>query len=322
MNISVLITVKNVKSTIEKCLDSLTNQDFKGKYNIVIVDSLSTDGTQEILKKYSKKYNWIKVVEYKCSQPEALNYAVKNKLVARDIVALIDGDCVADKKWLKNIVKNIKEGKEMVGGICLTPKDAGFLQRLIGYDLDYRFLSTKKGYVKRHPNMNLAMKREILEKIKFDEKLLMGYDTEFGYRLNKLNKKIWFDPEIKVEHYHRASIKSYTKQQINSGKYALLAYKKIGGIKTDNINPWWMIYQPVFFILTIVFLLFSIFFNEFLTFSLVSFLILNLIMIYHTLKEFFLFKKIEVFLVYFLYWYRLLFWHIGAFFGLFNIFYK
>ena len=203
-------------------------------------------------------------------------------------------------------------GKEIVGGIALTPKDAGFLQRLIGYDLDYRFLSTKKGYVKRHPNMNMGMKREILENIRFDEKFPIAYDTEFGYRLQKLNKKIWFDPDIKVYHYHRPSLKGYTKQQINSGKYALLAYKKIGGVKTDNINPWWMIYQPFFFVSMMLFLLLSFFAREFSLVSASLFLILNLILIYPVLREFILFKKLDVFLVYFLYWYRMILWIIGV----------
>ncbi len=319
MKVSILMTVKNVKGTIEKCLDSLLNQDFNDDYEIVIIDSLSTDGTQEILKEYSKKYKKIKVIERECSQPEALNYAVEKGIVNGEIIALIDGDCVAHKDWLKNIVKDIEGGKEVVGGIALTPKDAGFLQRLIGYDLDFRFLSTKEGYVNRHPNMNMGMRREILEKIKFDENFPIAYDTEFGYRLQKFNKKIWFDPKIKVYHYHRASLKGYTKQQINSGKYAFLAYKKIGGIKSDNINPWWMIYQPFFFISLIISLLLSFFIKEFFILFIVFLIILNIMFIYPIIKEFLLFKKIEVFLVYFIYWYRMILWHIGVILGLFSI---
>lgn len=316
MKTSVMITVKNVKSTIEKCLDSLIKQNYEGEYDIIIIDSLSNDGTQEILRNYSKKYKKIRVLEHKCSQPEALNYAVKNKLVTGDVVALIDGDCVADKNWLRNIVNDIKDGKEVVGGVGLTPKNASFLQRMIGYDLDYRFLSTKKGYVKRHPNMNMAMRRDVLEEIKFDEKFPIAYDTEFGYRLNRLNKKIWFNPEIKVEHYHRASLKGYTKQQINSGKYAFMAYNKIGGIKTDNINPWWMIYQPVFFVSMLLFLIMSFFYQPLFFISVFMFMILNLTILYPIIKQFFMFKKVEVFLIFFLYWYRLFLWQIGAFFGL------
>lgn len=320
MKVTILITVKNVKNTIRMCLDSLLNQSFKESYNIIIVDSLSTDGTQEILKNYSKKYTKIKVIELKCSQPEAFNYAIKNNLLKGDIIALLDGDCVADKNWLINIVKNIENGKEIVGGIGMTPKKADFLQRLIGYDLDYRFLSTKVGYVNRHPNMNLAMKKEIIEKMLFDESLPIAYDTEFGYRLRKLNKKIWFDPEIKVEHYHRASLKNYTKQQINSGKYAFIVYnKRTGGIKKDNINPWWMIYQPIFFVTMVLFLFLSVFVRQLLFFSFFSFFVLNFIFLIIIIKEFLMFKKAEVFLVYFLYWYRLVFWHVGAFFGLLKI---
>jgi len=154
--VTILTTIKNMSGTVGRFLDSLLSQEFDQPYDIVVIDSLSDDGTMEILADYAKKHKKIKVIEYQCTQPQAFNYALDNKLVTGDIVALIDADCVAEKDWLKRIVANIESGKEIVGGIGLTPLESKGLQKVIGFDLDYRFLSAKKGVVKRHPNMNLA----------------------------------------------------------------------------------------------------------------------------------------------------------------------
>lgn len=60
MKISVCIPCYNVENYIEECLESLLNQTLK-EIEIICVDDCSTDRTLDILTKYAKRYNNIKV---------------------------------------------------------------------------------------------------------------------------------------------------------------------------------------------------------------------------------------------------------------------
>ena len=61
MLFSIIVPVYNVEKYIEKCLNSLINQDFDD-YEIVLVDDGSTDSSSEICDKYAKKYSYIRVI--------------------------------------------------------------------------------------------------------------------------------------------------------------------------------------------------------------------------------------------------------------------
>lgn len=61
-DISVIIPVYNVEQYLNKCLDSVINQDFDS-FEIIIVDDGSTDGSLETAKEYEDKYrNKIKLI--------------------------------------------------------------------------------------------------------------------------------------------------------------------------------------------------------------------------------------------------------------------
>jgi cellulose synthase/poly-beta-1,6-N-acetylglucosamine synthase-like glycosyltransferase len=311
---TILSTVKNIRPTVFPWLNSIVSQEIKEKYKIIIIDSESTDGTKEILKKFEENYNFIKVVEFESTQPEALNFAIENNYLYGNFVALIDGDCVAPRNWLSSLYKKLKENNvDAVGGPGLTPKDTNFVQKLIGLDTNMRFLSIPEGLVKRHPNMNLLIKRCALESLKFDKNLNMGYDADFCHRLNLNGYKLWYSPQAFVWHYHRSSLKSYFKQQFFNSKYFFVFGKKTNAaFKGDNINPLHMILQPL--LLMIIFInLVAVFINPFFKLSLAIFsLVLLLLFSINVIKSFKLSRDLKSFLLYFIYLIRSMAWVLGV----------
>ena len=55
MIFSVVIAVRNEVKYIEKCIDSIFNQDYQKSYEVIVVDGISSDGTYELLKKLQNK---------------------------------------------------------------------------------------------------------------------------------------------------------------------------------------------------------------------------------------------------------------------------
>lgn len=241
---SIILTVRNVEPTIRLCLDSILAQRTTASFEVIVVEALSTDATLGILMEYAGKDSRVRVISRRSTQPEALNLAVRE--ARAPVLAFIDGDCRADEGWLQELLDHVHRGDALVGGIVLTPAEIGGLGRVIGYDLDFRFLATKSDHVKRHPNMNLAGRREVFEKIAFNEKLPIGYDTDFGYRAGAAGHKIRFARKALVYHYHRSTWRAFVRQQSNSVRFFLRTPKATRPRPTrdDNINPWWMQLQP------------------------------------------------------------------------------
>ncbi len=167
--------------------------------------------------------------------------------------------------------------------------------------------------------MNLLIKKDLLEKLRFNEDLEVGYDADFGYRLNSAGYKLFYEPNAIVYHYHRSMIRGYLKQQFETGKYMTNFYinnKK--AIRGDNINPIWMTTQPIFFSLFIFSLFLSIFYTSIIYIALIF---LSMLIIDFSLGVYFASKKTKKLFVvslYLLYVVRIVPWFCGAMVRLFQ----
>src|SRR6266704_2603682 len=109
--ISVAIITLNNKSTIERCLESIDTLDYpRDKYEIVVVDGGSSDGTLDLLQKFPVK----QVIDRRPCRGAARNTAVKN--CAGELIAFTDADCVVDRGWLKNHVSIHRDPRIKVAG--------------------------------------------------------------------------------------------------------------------------------------------------------------------------------------------------------------
>ncbi len=62
MDISIIVPVYNASKYLRECLDSLVNQDFKGDYEIILVNDGSTDNSLSICQEYASKHPNITVL--------------------------------------------------------------------------------------------------------------------------------------------------------------------------------------------------------------------------------------------------------------------
>jgi len=95
--VSIILPARNEEKFIEKCLNSLLNQDYDN-YEIIAINDSSTDSTGNIIKKYSKKFPKVIFVDAK---PKPDGWIGKNwaciegyKKASGDLLLFTDADTV------------------------------------------------------------------------------------------------------------------------------------------------------------------------------------------------------------------------------------
>ena len=260
--VTVLVTVKNMEGTIEKCVKSLLSLDYPN-YRIFITDAYSTDRTFEILKKIKKRYpKKLRLEQFRGTIAAAHNYMISR--ANTEFVAMSDADCVVDRKWLKNLISAFTSNDIIAStGFCSTPKSAKRFQKLIGMELEDRFKHAKN-FVLRGPTMNLAVRTKFAKEIKFDEKFDVAQETDWGYRLTKLGKMAYV-PKAIVYHYHRSTLFSFLKQHgFRYGKSAPRLYlKHFSKAKGDHLTKETILLQEYYFWIFCLSILLSFLYNYF-----------------------------------------------------------
>lgn len=98
--VSIIVPTKNSERTIEKCLVSVRNQDYKN-IEIIVVDNKSNDGTYNISSKYCD-YVFIQGPERSAQR----NYGVSKS--TGDYVLIIDSDMILSENVVSECVKTIE----------------------------------------------------------------------------------------------------------------------------------------------------------------------------------------------------------------------
>ena len=232
-SVSVIIPVRNGEPTIEPLLESLQRLDYdRNKVEVVVVDGNSTDRTGDIVRKYPVKL----IIERKEGLNAARNTGMRNS--DGEIIAFTDCDCIVPSNWIKKIVENFKDPQ--VG--CVGGSAKGHDDDFISQYADNSIIPLMPFFKKRerlhmiklflhHPaGCNMAFSRKAFEEVGcFDESIRYGFDdVEFVERVCKAGYKMVLDPNVRVWHKHRSTLKEFLKQNFSYGRGAGVLLKRKG----------------------------------------------------------------------------------------------
>lgn len=177
--VSIIIPIYNAENTIERCLESVVNQEYKN-IEIILVNDGSTDNTENVIKNNFQDKR-IKYYKQKNSGVSvARNYGISK--ATGEYIFFIDADDTIDKNVIKELVDNLDDSK-LVGTMYLFNKKDKCKNKkrytkieLINDILTGDILGVIWGYL---------FKTSIVKKIKFDKNTGFLEDTIF--LINYLN---------------------------------------------------------------------------------------------------------------------------------------
>jgi len=206
--VSVIVPTLNRKELLESCLKSLYKMNYPmSNLEVIVVDGGSTDGTMQMFHNDFPDVRFI--VEKRRGRSVARN--IGWKYAKGQIVAYTDDDCVVDENWLKILVSGF-DSKEIgaVGGpLFLLHQSKLIRNRFKGTPMGDFYLGDKKLSAKELITANLAVRRDVFEKNRFDETLIYDLeDIDFCRSLIATGYTSIYLPDAKV--YHNINPKRLT----------------------------------------------------------------------------------------------------------------
>lgn len=107
--ISIIVPVYNVQNYLERCINSLIQQSYSN-IEIILVDNMSTDNSQDICKKYELRYEKIKF--HICKEKgasAARNYGINCS--NGDYIVFVDADDYVEADYCKYLYEGITSNK-------------------------------------------------------------------------------------------------------------------------------------------------------------------------------------------------------------------
>lgn len=191
--LTVIVPAYNVEKYIEKCLASLVNQTYKN-LKILVVNDGSTDNTKQIIEKYEKKYENLKLLNKENGGlSSARNFGLKN--TKTKYVTFVDGDDYLELSTYELIMKKMEEEKTDLGIFNFKKV---YSQKIIDSKLDEKIYN--KNFLKylfsKSTEVNIVVWNKIFKtdiilknKIYFENRAYFE-DTGFIFRYLYFIKKI------------------------------------------------------------------------------------------------------------------------------------
>lgn len=187
MKVSIIVPVYNVENYLDKCLNSLVNQTLKD-IEIIIVNDGSTDNSEKIIKKYTKKYQNIKYIKKNNEGvSEARNVGLEQ--ATGEYIGFLDSD-----DWVEPNMYELMYQKAKSENFDIVACDT---QAIFPNTKTYISSNIKNDYVKNTELMidayaviwNKIYKKDIIQNIKFKKNMNFCEDVEFLYMVySKINK--------------------------------------------------------------------------------------------------------------------------------------
>jgi rhamnosyltransferase len=213
--VSIVILVKNEIHHLQKSIPIILAQSFQYPFEIIIIDSGSTDGSVQFIKEISCRDKSVSLIELPSDEfhhARTRNYG--SRLAKGDLAVFLGGDAIPyDSNWLMDLVSPVLEGESQgvaaSYGKQVPRKDIGignYCRMTFNYDDNYRVkdkystLSRKELYF--FSSVNCCINKNLLTYPYFDEKVPVNEDVTLSYKIINNNLKIVYSPLARVLHSH------------------------------------------------------------------------------------------------------------------------
>ena len=241
--VSVIISARNEAKNLTENLPAILEQDYP-RFEVIVVNDCSFDGSEEILKNFSQKYSHLKVVtvtehpRFKTGKKFALTMGIK--AAANEHLLFTDADCKPlSEHWIAQMAAGFSTpATEIVLGYSPYEKRSGPLNALIRFEtiktaINY-FSAALRGKAYMGVGRNLAYKKSLFFASKgfaSHMHVLSGDDDLFvNQNATPVNTSIVVDPDAFMLSEPKKSWGAWVRQKkrhMGAGKLYKAEHKRM-----------------------------------------------------------------------------------------------
>ncbi|MEI7905244.1 MAG: glycosyltransferase [Candidatus Firestonebacteria bacterium] len=228
--ISIIVLSKNAEENIKKTLSAILSQKISKSYEVLVIDSGSTDGTIEIIKSF-KSVRLVKRKPETFSHGGTRNYGGRLARASKYLV-FFNGDAVPkDNRWLAPLIRNLENDKNTAGVFSrhIAREDSYIYMALdiAGGMPPVKTISAlktlapdeKPAYLRKmmwFSTVSCAVRKSFWEKNPFRADINMAEDQEWAKRMLEQGRSIVYEPESVICHSHNYGIIQFFRYNYNS----------------------------------------------------------------------------------------------------------
>ncbi len=238
--LSLQIPVRNGGENFRRCLDSLRKQDTDGRpWELVIIDDGSSSPVEEEFDISFPDHVIVRIIHLdgEGNRPAARNAGWMAS--ACPICMLSDGDILFPADIVRDHMQAHARGK---GDVIMGARVNAWMDDSTPWQrwFDSRAMGGRPAGIfppRYFITGNLSIRREFLERAGgFDPAIdrYGGEDTEFGLRISSMEPLLYWDPELKVYHLDRVTVREHSRKMVEYGgsglKYTLEKHPEASGM--------------------------------------------------------------------------------------------
>lgn len=211
--LSIVVPAHNAADTIGACVAALLAQDYRGAYEVIVVDDGSTDATANIACAAGAQ-----VITTPNRRPAAArNMGVRAARSA--IVCFTDADCAPHPEWLREIGAPFADPDVVAAKGTYVTRQRSLVARFVQLEYEDKYdLLRPQPTIDFVDTYSCAYRRDtLLASGGFDERFDFLEDQELSFRLAARGCRMVFRESAVVEHHHAATLRAYLRKKATIG---------------------------------------------------------------------------------------------------------
>lgn len=213
LNTTIVVVAFNEVERIGDCLRALLDQDTDRKYEVLVVDDGSIDGTSDVVEKIRATDTRLNLIRHENNLGRGAARRTGQNASLAPHIGFVDADIIVPPDWIRLCLEALS-GCSAVSGVALPDGDAAVIWRL--FDATIRF---RVGFTGITGN-NVIFNADVLRHEPFSERHTLGEDFRLSQRLLRRGHTLRVLEYLTVEHResksYRAAIKFMWKTGIDA----------------------------------------------------------------------------------------------------------